>query len=184
MAVTLGTGVGSGIIIGGKIVTGVNYAAGEMGHMVIKFDGVQCNCGRRGCWEQYASATALIAQTKDAMRKNQDSVMWQLVKDNIDMVNGRTAFDAMRMNDAAGKEVVDKYIMYIATGVINIINALQPEIICIGGGISHEGDFLLDPLNKLIQRERYSVYATTQTKIVAAELGNDAGIFGAALLDE
>lgn len=184
VAVTLGTGVGSGIIIGGKIVTGVNYAAGEMGHMVIKFDGVQCNCGRRGCWEQYASATALIAQTKDAMRKNQDSVMWQLVKDNIDMVNGRTAFDAMRMNDAAGKEVVDKYIMYIATGVINIINALQPEIICIGGGISHEGDFLLDPLNKLIQRERYSVYATTQTKIVAAELGNDAGIFGAALLDE
>ena len=184
VAVTLGTGVGSGIIIGGKIVTGVNYAAGEMGHMVIKFDGVQCNCGRRGCWEQYASATALIAQTKDAMRKNQDSVMWQLVKDNIDMVNGRTAFDAMRMNDAAGKEVVDKYIMYIATGVINIINALQPEIICIGGGISHEGDFLLDPLNKLVQRERYSVYATTQTKIVAAELGNDAGIFGAALLDE
>lgn len=184
VAVTLGTGVGSGIIIGGKIVTGVNYAAGEMGHMVIKFDGIQCNCGRRGCWEQYASATALIAQTKDAMRKNQDSVMWQLVKDNIDMVNGRTAFDAMRMNDAAGKEVVDKYIMYIATGVINIINALQPEIICIGGGISHEGDFLLDPLNKLIQRERYSVYATTQTKIVAAELGNDAGIFGAALLDE
>ena len=184
VAVTLGTGVGSGIIIGGKIVTGFNYAAGEMGHMVIKFDGVQCNCGRRGCWEQYASATALIAQTKDAMRKNQDSVMWQLVKDNIDMVNGRTAFDAMRMNDAAGKEVVDKYIMYIATGVINIINALQPEIICIGGGISHEGDFLLDPLNKLVQRERYSVYATTQTKIVAAELGNDAGIFGAALLDE
>ena len=184
VAVTLGTGVGSGIIIGGKIVTGVNYAAGEMGHMVINVDGIQCNCGRRGCWEQYASATALIAQTKDAMRKNQDSVMWQLVKDNIDMVNGRTAFDAMRMNDAAGKEVVDKYIMYIATGVINIINALQPEIICIGGGISHEGDFLLDPLNKLIQRERYSVYATTQTKIVAAELGNDAGIFGAALLDE
>ncbi|MBO5411336.1 MAG: ROK family protein, partial [Clostridia bacterium] len=104
VAVTLGTGVGSGIIIDGKIVNGVNYAAGEMGHMVICVDGLQCNCGRRGCWEQYASATALIAQTKDAMNHDQDSVMWQLVKDNIDAVNGRTAFDGMRMNDATAKK--------------------------------------------------------------------------------
>lgn len=184
VAVTLGTGVGSGIIIDGKIVNGVNYAAGEMGHMVICVDGLQCNCGRRGCWEQYASATALIAQTKDAMNHDQDSVMWQLVKDNIDAVNGRTAFDGMRMNDATAKKIVDDYIRYVSTGIINIINALQPEIICIGGGISHEKETLLDPINRLVQRERYSIYASKQTKIVPAELGNDAGIFGAALLDE
>lgn len=184
VAVTLGTGVGSGIIIDGKIVNGVNYAAGEMGHMVICFDGEQCNCGRRGCWEQYASATALIAQTKDAMKQDHDSIMWNLVKDNIDNVNGRTAFDGMRQGDKTAKAVVDKYIGYIAVGVINIINALQPEIICVGGGISHEGDNLLEPLKKLIKRERYSIYASKQTEIVAAELGNDAGIFGAALLDE
>lgn len=184
VAVTLGTGVGSGIIVDGKIVNGVNYAAGEMGHMVIAFDGEQCNCGRRGCWEQYASATALIAQTKDAMKRDQDSLMWNLVKENIDNVNGRTAFDGMRQGDRTAKEVIDKYIYYLAVGVINIINALQPDIICVGGGISHEGETLLDPLRKHIKRERYSVYAAKQTEIIPAELGNDAGIFGAALLDE
>lgn len=184
VAVTLGTGVGSGIILNGKIVSGINYAAGEMGHMVISVDGEQCNCGRRGCWEQYASATALIAQTKDAMRHDHDSKMWQLVNDNIDCVSGRTAFDAMRMGDKTGKAVVDRYIYYVAAGVINIINALQPEIICIGGGIGHEGDTILEPIRTHVKRERYSIYAAKQTKIMPAELGNDAGIFGAALLDE
>ncbi len=184
VAVTLGTGVGSGIIIDGKIVNGANYAAGEMGHMVICVDGLQCNCGRRGCWEQYASATALISQTKDAMKHNQDSVMWQIVNDDIDSVNGRTAFDAMRMGDKAGKEVVDKYVYYVSAGIINIINALQPEFICIGGGIANEKDTLLNPIKTHIKRERYSHYSKKQTEIIAAELGNDAGIFGAALLDE
>lgn len=184
VAVTLGTGVGSGIIIDGKIINGSNFAAGEMGHMVIAIDGEQCNCGRRGCWESYASATALIRQTKDAMKHNQDSVMWQIVNDNIDAVNGRTAFDAMRQNDKAGKEVVDKYIYYVATGIINIINSLQPEFICVGGGIANEKETLLEPLRTHVNRERYSHYSSKQTKIVSAELGNDAGIYGAALLDE
>ena len=184
VAVTLGTGVGSGIIINGKIINGSNFAAGEMGHMVICVDGEQCTCGRRGCWESYASATALIRQTKDAMKHNHDSIMWQLVDDNIDAVSGKTAFDAMRKNDKAGKDVVDKYIYYVATGIINIINALQPEFICVGGGIANEKETLLEPLRKHINRERYSHYAQKQTKILAAELGNDAGIFGAALLDE
>ena len=184
VAVTLGTGVGSGIIIDGKIINGSNFAAGEMGHMVIAIDGEQCNCGRRGCWESYASATALIRQTKDAMKHNQDSIMWQIVNDNIDAVNGRTAFDAMRQNDKAGKEVVDKYIYYVATGIINIINSLQPEFICVGGGIANEKETLLEPLRTHVNRERYSHYSSKQTKIVSAELGNDAGIYGAALLDE
>lgn len=183
VAITLGTGVGSGIIIDGKIVTGVNFAAGEMGHMVITVDGEQCNCGRRGCWERYASATALIAQTKDAMRHNQNSIMWQLVNDNIDAVSGRTAFDAMKKGDASAEKVVARYIYYVSAGIINIINALQPEILCIGGGISHEGENLLAPIRKHVERERYSIYATKQTKICAAELGNDAGIIGSALLD-
>ncbi|MCR5484601.1 MAG: ROK family protein [Clostridiales bacterium] len=184
VAITLGTGVGSGIVIDGKLVTGINFAAGEMGHMVICVDGEKCNCGRRGCWEQYASATALIAQTKDAMQQNQNSKMWNIVNDNIDMVDGRTAFDAMRMGDAAAERVVEKYIYYVATGIINIINALQPEIICVGGGIGHEGEFLLEPLRRHVKRERYSIYAAKQTRIEAAMLGNDAGIFGAALLNE
>ena len=183
VAITLGTGVGSGIIVDGKLVNGVNFAAGEMGHMVINVDGEQCNCGRRGCWEKYASATALIAQTKDAMRYNQDSVMWELVDNNIDSVSGRTAFDAMRKGDDAAKKVVDRYIYYVACGVINIINALQPDIICVGGGVGHEKETILAPLRRHVERERYSIYAAKQTQICSAVLGNDAGIIGSALLD-
>ncbi len=127
VAVTLGTGVGSGVIIGGKIVNGVNYAGGECGHMVIVVDGEQCSCGRKGCWEAYASATALIRQTKKAMEEYPDSLMHKLAKEE-GKVSGRTAFDAMRLGDIAGIKVVDDYIKYVACGLINIVNALQPEI--------------------------------------------------------
>ena len=181
VAVTLGTGVGSGIIIDGKIVNGVNFAGGECGHMVIMVDGEQCTCGRKGCWEAYASATALIRQTKAAMEKYPDSVMHALAEAE-GKVSGRTAFDAMRKGDIAGIKVVDSYIKYVACGLINIVNALQPEIICVGGGICNEGDTLLKPLRRYVNAERYSIHSKIQTKIMKAQLGNDAGIIGAALL--
>ena len=181
IAVTLGTGVGSGVIIDGKIVTGVNNAGGECGHMVIVVDGEACTCGRHGCWEAYASATALINQTKKAMEQYPDSVMHQLAKEE-GKVSGKTAFDAMRRGDIAGIKVVDQYIKYVACGIINLVNALQPEIICVGGGICNEGETLLRPLRRYIEAERYSVYSKIQTKILRAELGNDAGIIGAAIL--
>lgn len=181
VAVTLGTGVGSGVIIGGKIVNGVNYAGGECGHMVIVVDGEQCSCGRKGCWEAYASATALIRQTKKAMEEYPDSLMHKLAKEE-GKVSGRTAFDAMRLGDIAGIKVVDDYIKYVACGLINIVNALQPKIICIGGGICNEGETLMKPLRRFVQSERYSIHSKIQTKIVKAELGNDAGVIGAALL--
>ena len=181
VAVTLGTGVGSGVIIGGKIVNGVNYAGVECGHMVIVVDGEQCSCGRKGCWEAYASATALIRQTKKAMEEYPDSLMHKLAKEE-GKVSGRTAFDAMRLGDIAGIKVVDDYIKYVACGLINIVNALQPEIICIGGGICNEGETLMKPLRRFVQSERYSIHSKIQTKIVKAELGNDAGVIGAALL--
>ena len=181
VAVTLGTGVGSGVIIGGKIVNGVNYAGGECGHMVIVVDGEQCSCGRKGCWEAYASATALIRQTKKAMEEYPDSLMHKLAKEE-GKVSGRTAFDAMRLGDIAGIKVVDDYIKYVACGLINIVNALQPEIICIGGGICNEGETLMKPLRRFVQSERYSIHSKIQTKIVKAELGNDAGVIGAAIL--
>lgn len=181
VAVTLGTGVGSGVIIGGKIVNGVNYAGGECGHMVIVVDGEQCSCGRKGCWEAYASATALIRQTKKAMEEYPDSLMHKLAKEE-GKVSGRTAFDAMRLGDIVGIKVVDDYIKYVACGLINIVNALQPEIICVGGGICNEGETLMKPLRRFVQSERYSIHSKIQTKIVKAELGNDAGVIGAALL--
>ena len=184
IAVTLGTGVGSGVIINGKIVAGVNNAGGECGHSVIVVDGEPCTCGRKGCWEAYASATALINQTKADMEKYPDSVMHELVKANGGKVDGRTAFDAMRRGDIAGIKVVDAYVKYVACGLINLVNIFQPETICIGGGICNEGETLLRPLRRYIDSERYSVYSKIQSKIVKAELGNDAGIIGAALLGD
>ncbi len=181
VAVTLGTGVGSGIIADGKIVNGVNFAGGECGHMVIVLDGEQCTCGRKGCWEAYASATALINQTKKAMEENPDSVMHELARQE-GKVSGKTSFDAMRRGDIAGIHVVERYIKYVSCGLINIVNALQPEIICVGGGICNEGDTLIKPLRRYVQAERYSIHSKIQTKIVKAELGNDAGVIGAAIL--
>ena len=184
VAVTLGTGVGSGILVDGKIISGVNNAGGEIGHTVIGMDGELCTCGRRGCWESYASARALVQQTKDAMRKNQDSIMWDLVKGDLSAVNGRTSFDAMRAGDAVGKQVVEQYVYYVAVGITNIVNTFQPALVCVGGGISNEGETLMVPLRRAVERERYSRYSARQTELVAAELANDAGIIGSALLTE
>ena len=183
VAVTLGTGVGSGIIIDGKIVSGANNAGGECGHTVIVVGGEPCTCGRKGCWEAYASATALINQTKKAMEEYPDSVMHELAKEE-GKVSGRTAFDAMRRGDIAGIKVVDKYCKYVACGLINLVNIFQPEIICIGGGICNEGETLLRPIRRYVESERYSVYSKIQSKICKAELGNDAGIIGAAILGD
>lgn len=184
VAITLGTGVGSGIIVNGKIVNGCNDAAGEMGHSVIVVDGEPCTCGRKGCWEAYSSATALVRQTKAAMEENKASLMWEVVDGDISKVNGRTAFDAMRKGDTAAKQVVDTYIRYLAAGVINVVNTFQPDVLCIGGGIGCEGEPLLAPVREYVAKERYSIHCGKQTQICSAVLGNDAGVIGAALLDE
>lgn len=182
IAVTLGTGVGGGIILDGEVISGCNGAGGELGHMVIEMDGEQCNCGRIGCWEQYASATALVRQTKKKMQECPDSLMWKLTDGKIENAGGRTAFDAMRKGDKAGTEVVDAYIRYVAVGTVNLVNMFQPEMICFGGGISNERETLLAPVRKLVEEHRYSRYCAMQTEICRATLGNDAGIIGAALL--
>lgn len=182
--ITLGTGVGSGIIANGKLITGLNYAAGEMGHTVIKYNGLQCNCGRKGCWEKYSSATALIQQTIDAMRENTDSLMWDLVDNDVTRVNGRTAFEAARRGDVAARAVVNQYVAYLGCGISNVVNIFQPDMVCVGGGIGNEKENLLAPTRKVLASERYSIHAKKQTQLVAAELGNDAGVIGAALLDE
>ena len=126
----------------------------------------------------------LLTEIRDLLKKDVDSIMWDLVENNIARVSGRTAFDAMRKGDATAKSVVDNYIRYIAVGLVNVINALQPDVICIGGGISHEKDNLLVPLRKHVNRGRYSIYSDKQTELCCAVLGNDAGIIGAALLTE
>ena len=182
--ITLGTGVGGGVVIDGKIFSGSNNAGTELGHTVIAMDGEVCSCGRQGCWEAYASATALIRQTKQAMIRYPDTVMWDLVNGDINAVNGLTAFDAMRKGDKAGKQVVDKYIYYIAVGISNNINIFQPEILCIGGGVSKEGDNLIIPINEFVSGENYARNLIKKCIIKTAELGNDAGIIGAAYLGD
>ena len=182
VAITLGTGIGSGIIIDGKIYAGSNFAAGEMGHTVIVYNGYPCNCGRNGCWESYASATALIRCTKDAMNAHKDSKMWELVDGDIEKVNGRTSFDGMRAGDAAAKEVVDNFIAYLGCGLANVVNIFQPDILCIGGGICNERETLLAPVRAYVEKEQYTMNTSKKTVICRAELGNDAGIIGAALL--
>lgn len=183
IAVTLGTGVGSGIILDGKVFSGSNFAGGEIGHTVIMVDGIECNCGRSGCWEKYASANALVEQTKKKMFEDKESLMWAEVDGKIDEVNGATAFKAMYKGDKSATEVVDTYIRYVAIGITNIVNIFQPDVICIGGGICNEGDRLLNPIREFVAKERYSKYAKKQTRICKAELGNDAGIIGAALVN-
>lgn len=186
LAITLGTGIGSGIIIGGKIYAGFNYAAGEMGHTVIVFNGRHCTCGRNGCWEAYASATGLISLTKDAMQKAtaHNTPIWALTNDDLNNVSGRTAFDAMRAGDPIGKAVVDEYIAYLGCGLANCINTFQPDILCIGGGVCNEGDALLKPLREYVAHEVYTINTSRKTVLCKAQLGNDAGIIGAALMGE
>lgn len=181
IAITLGTGVGGGIIINHKLYSGFNHAGGELGHMGIVYNGRPCGCGRKGCLEAYASATGLVNLTKESMQKHSDSMMWKIAG-SLDNVNGRTAFDGMRAGDEAAKQVVDEYIRYLGYGLVNFVNIFQPEILCIGGGISKEGETLLAPLREILKRESYGSSQTQPTKLVAAQLGNNAGIIGAAFL--
>lgn len=179
--ITLGTGLGGGIIIDNKVYSGFNFAGAELGHTVIQLNGRPCSCGRKGCWEAYSSATGLINMTKEKLDADKTTVMHELVAKE-GKVSGRTAFDAMRMGDKAAKEVVDEYIFALAMGVTNIINIFQPEVLVIGGGICNEKNYLLDPLNAIVDGEQYSRNSAQKTVIRIAELGNDAGIIGAAML--
>ena len=182
VAITLGTGVGGGIIIDGKLFAGSNLAGGELGHTVIVHNGEQCTCGRKGCWEAYASATGLINLTKKYREANPDSKMWELCGGDINNASGRTAYDGMRAGDKAANEVVDLYEDYVACGITNMINIFQPEVLCIGGGISKEGDTLLNPIKDKVCADRFTKNVEKQTTVKIAELGNDAGIIGAAFI--
>lgn len=180
VCITLGTGVGGGIIVDGKIYAGSNFAGAEIGHTVIEVDGAQCSCGRKGCFEAYSSATGLIRMTNEAIAEHPESLMAKMAEKA--KVTARTSFDAMKDGDECAKVVVDKYIKYLAAGITNTINIFQPDVLCIGGGVCNEGDALLLPMKAIVEKEVYTRDSEKNTKIVIAELGNDAGIIGAAFL--
>ena len=181
IATTLGTGIGSGIILGGKILRGFNFAAGEMGHNVIVKDGIQCTCGRRGCWERYASASALTRETKAAMQADKNTIMWKMTQD-LDHVNAKLAFDAAAKGDETARKVIDSWIEYVGVGIANVINTFEPEVICIGGGVSNQGEVLLAPVRAYAENETRNITTGKFPVICACQLHNDAGVIGAAAL--
>ena len=181
--ITLGTGVGGGIIHNGKVYHGSNGMAGEVGHMSIVHGGRPCPCGRHGCWEQYASASALKRMAWEAVQEFPDSILAQIVAENNGVVKGKSAFVAARQGDAVGQSVCDMYVDYLASGIVNLVNIFQPDTLAIGGGVSNEADeYLLHPVQRQVARETIPCNHDKMTHIVKAELGDRAGIIGAALL--
>ena len=179
--ITLGTGVGGGIILDGKLFEGNRSAGAEIGHMVIERGGWQCTCGRRGCFEAYASATGLIRRTRESMEAYKESAMWKIAG-SLEGVDGRTAFDGMRAGDAAAKQVVEEYISCLAEGVTNLVNIFRPEAVVLGGGVCAEGETLLAPLRAAVEPHLFGGAEYAPVAIDAAGLGNDAGLCGAARL--
>lgn len=180
--VTLGTGIGGGIVLNDKIHNGFNYAGGEIGHMVIKAGGIPCSCGRDGCWERYASVTGLIYMANNAAKDHPESMLAQILN-NGEKLNGRNIFDCAKNGDKTALKVVEDFRYYIAVGITNIINILQPEAVVVGGGISNEGEYLLAPVREQVAKEVYTDKVPLP-HIIKASLGNDAGIIGAAIVGQ
>lgn len=180
VTITLGTGVGSGIVMGKQIASGAFGGAGEIGHTSLVYGGVSCTCGRRGCWEAYASATALIAQAKAAVEQDPVSKILTLSGGDVDRITGKVVFDAADADDRVAQAVITQYLRYVAAGLTNIINALQPDTIVLGGGICAQGERILGPIRQTVAQEVFG--GELKTKLTIATLGNDAGIIGAAML--
>lgn len=181
LVITLGTGIGSGMVRGGKLYIGHGGAGMEAGHMIIHPNGVRCGCGNLGCWEQYGSATALVRLTREEMEYNRDSMLWQLCDGDTRKLEGRTTFQAVREGDATARKALDRYLEGLSMGLINLVNVLFPEIVCLGGGISNaDDDLLLNPLRELVHRGSFD--KDHLPRIERASLGNDAGVVGAAML--
>lgn len=180
VTITIGTGVGGGIIIDKKILKGAFNGAGEIGHQIIKFGGELCGCGNKGCFESYASATALIRDAKIAAIKSPNTKILELANGDINLIVPKIIFDAASYGDRVAKEVINTYLSYLSVGISNIINIFQPDIIVIGGGISKQESKLLEPLKKILPKTILG--GVLKTEISIAKLGNDAGIIGAAML--
>lgn len=180
--VTLGTGIGGGIILDGRLWTGTGFAAGELGHMVICAGGAPCGCGRKGCLEAYASATALIGQAKQRMASDDSTLLWRLCGGDIRGIEAKTVFDGAKEQDELCRKLLEEYTTYLSEGLANIINLFQPAVLCIGGGVSAAGEQLLAPVREKTSRLVLTGMSGRKTKIILAQLGNDAGIIGAAML--
>ncbi len=179
LLITIGTGIGGGIVLGGKLFEGYRSAGTEVGHMIIRQNGELCTCGRRGCFERYASARALVSLTQEAMRSHPQSALWRFAS-SVEQADGRTVFDALKEKDAAAQNVFREYIAALGEGIVNLVNLLRPQAVILGGGIAAEGETLLAPLREFVYSGIYISNSYAPLTITAASLGNDAGIYGAA----
>jgi glucokinase len=182
--VTIGTGIGGGIFIDGRIYSGFNAAASEIGHMVIHSMGEKCSCGREGCFEAYSSATALIRQAKKALESQNDSILGQRVRSKENPLDAKMIFEAASEGDGLAQKILRDFIYHLSVGIVNLINIFQPEVVVIGGGVSKAGEDLLEPLRKQVYGSIYSGDFIPKPKLTVASAGNDAGIIGAALLEK
>ena len=180
--ITLGTGVGGGIVLDNKLFEGNLSAGAEIGHHVIRKNGRKCTCGRKGCFETYASATALMSQGRKAMRKDRDGMMWKACDGDVKKLDGKIIFDCAQAGDKVAQAVVDEYIDYLAEGIANLSNIFRPEAILLGGGVSAQGDKLIIPTQKLADERLYGGTSYAPVKVAVATLGNDAGLCGAGKL--
>ena len=179
--ITLGTGVGGGVVLDGKVFLGPHGIATEVGHMITVAGGEQCTCGNRGCWERYASATALIREGRQLAGRNPQSALSKAVDGKLDAITARTVIDLAKAGDPDCSALFDNYVYHLTVGLVNMINLYDPEIIALGGGVSNAGAFLLDKVNALLP-EMVFFKSMPRAEVVLAKLGNDAGIIGAAML--
>lgn len=178
--VTLGTGVGGGIIVDNKLLTGNRGAGGEIGHMLLCKGGRQCSCGRKGCFEAYVSGGALVSQTIEAMQKDRKTKLWKIM-DESKMITPKLIFDMSR-EDKLAKKIVGDYIVNLAEGLVDLGNIFRPQAIIIGGGLSAQGDYLIAPVREYVNGHLFAKDTTPQVEILQAKLGNNAGVIGAASL--
>jgi glucokinase len=179
---TLGTGVGGGVIIDGKLYEGEGSKGAELGHTTLILGGKKCGCGRKGCLEAYVSTNALIDQAKEQMQNDKSSILWQLCESNADKLNGKIFFSALNNGDRTAEKVFEKYVEYLSEGILNFCNIFRPEIIVLGGGISAQGKVLTDKIIKYCKENNYGLKGAPEVKITTASLHNDAGIIGASAL--
>ena len=182
LLVTLGTGIGGGLILNGELYEGNLGQGAELGHISIDYHGRLCGCGRRGCLEAYASASALIKDAKDAMKANPNSLIWELVDKDINKVDAKVVFDAAHKNDSTALKIVENYIEYLGQGLLNYCVVFKPEAIILSGGISRQGDYLVDRLINFLNLNNHGIKNTEKVRVLIATLGPDAGVIGAASL--
>ena len=176
--ITLGTGIGGAVLLNNKIITGINGMAGELGHMVIHKNGIKCSCGRKGCFEVYASASALVKNTNKELKKYNKDISSSLI--NKININAKDIFDAYKNGDLLAKKMIYKYVKDLSNGITSLINIFQPEVFLIGGGISEQQETLINLIRPHVDKSVYSHSVMIQTKLLTASCGNDAGIIGAA----